>query len=273
MKTEILEKLSIFKKRIGALRKEIISLKVDTVGRKRQREEAEAIATLWVEELRSPLEHKFGLPKEIIHKTSESMKRLHVLSRPNNLKSSYLKVLNGVLRKFDDRFILHIQQSAFQVDSVLDLCKLVQGLEPDTSDYLHEAVDCASAGYRRAAVVLGWCAAVDRIQKKVLSVGLSKFNAASVTLKNQTRGRFKRWNKAFSVNNLSELQEIFDTDLIVILEGMNLIDSNQGDRLGTCFQYRNHSAHPSKAPIGDAHLIAFFTDVSEILLANADFDP
>jgi hypothetical protein len=115
---------------------------------------------------------------------------------------------------------------------------------------------------------MGWCAAIDKIQKKILLLGLGQFNKASTNLKNQTSGKFKNWNKEFNVTSLSELQTVFDTDLLVVLEGMQLLDGNQAERLRTCFQYRNHSAHPGEAPIQDAHLIAFFTDITEIVLKN-----
>lgn len=102
-------------------------------------------------------------------------------------------------------------------------------------------------------------------------LGLGKFNATSVQLKSQDSGRFKRFTKEFKVTTLNELQEVFDTDLIWVLEGMELIDANQGDRLRTCFQYRNQSAHPGEAPINDLHLNAFFSDVVEIVLKNPKF--
>jgi len=64
---------------------------------------------------------------------------------------------------------------------------------------------------------------------------------------------------------------VFDTDLLVVLEGMGLLDGNQAERLRTCFQYRNHSAHPGEAPIDDPHLIAFFSDIAAIVLQNQQF--
>lgn len=105
----------------------------------------------------------------------------------------------------------------------------------------------------------------------LVAVGLDQFNAASRKLKAQTSGRFKRFKKEFKVATQSELQEIFDNDLLWVLEGMELIDSNEGDRLRVMFAYRNQSAHPAEAPIGEPHIIAFFSDVVEIVLANPDF--
>lgn len=272
MKADILAKLQAFEDDLRALRKDITALTTNQVGRNALRERADEIATRWVEELRSPLEHKFGMPEELIKQTSESMKQLHRLSRPNNLKASYLKVLNSVLKRFQDRFVLPIKQTAANVESGFDLKKLVDGLsDADESDYLREAIDCANAGFHRAAIVLGWCAAVDGMQKKIMALGFDKFNAASSAMKAQTSGKFKKWNKGFAIATLGELQQVFDSDLLHVLEGMSLLDGNQAQRLETCFQYRNHSAHPGQAPIGEAHVVTFFTDVTGIVLANPSF--
>ena len=272
MKEELIARLSALKKSLRALRKDVAALPVDQVSRKALRDAAGSIADTWVEDLRSPLEHKVLLPGQVIRETSDHMKRLHVLSRPNNLKKSYLETIDAILAGFDDKFILPIQQTSLRIEAVLDLRKLIPGLsDPDESDYLTEAIECATYGHRRASVVMGWCAAIDRIQRKLLGIGLHKFNQASTALKNQTSGKFKKWNKEFAVSTLSELQAVFDSDIIVVLEGMQLIDANQADRLRVAFQYRNQSAHPGSAPIEDAHLVAFFTDVSAIILQNPAF--
>jgi hypothetical protein len=159
------------------------------------------------------------------------------------------------------------------VESVFDLQKFVSGLpDPDESEYLKEAIDCADSKFKKAAVVMGWCAAIDRIQKKIQVVGFATFNSTSTQMKQQTSGRHKRFTKEFKVTTLGELQTIFDNDLIRVCEGMQLLDSNQADRLIVVdFQYRNHSAHPGNAPIEDAHLIAFFTDINNIILTNPKF--
>ena len=270
MKKEILNKLRSFKKELRKLKKDVSSLPTERVSRKALRQAADAIANQWVEELRSPLEHKFGLSEEVIRSTSDSMKRLHVLSRPGNRTSSYISTIDQVLRKFDDKFILPIKQSTFEVQTVLDLQKLIPAMaDPSESEYLQEAIDCASHGFRRAAIVMGWCAAIHRIQKKIQALGFGAFNKASTKLKNQSTGKFRKWNKEFSIATLSELQMVFDNDLIIVIEGMGLIDGNQAERLNTAFQYRNHSAHPGQAPIEDAHLLAFFSDINSIVFQNA----
>jgi hypothetical protein len=195
VKEQILEKLETFRTDLRALKKSVTALTTKQVGRKAIQEEADRIATFWIEELRSPLEHKFKLDGSVIAEQAAAMKQLHVLSRPNNLKSSYLKTLSQALAKFDDRFILPIKQQAVEIKDVFDLQKLVPNLpDPEESDYLSEAINCANAGFRRAAVVMGWCALVDRMQKKIVLLGLANFNQASTQIKNQTKGKFKNWN-------------------------------------------------------------------------------
>lgn len=272
MKEDILLKLEKYKDLLRHLKKDLTLLPSDRVSKKSLREAADAIATMWVEELRSTLEHKFKLDTKIIKTTADDMKYLHVLSRPNNLKSSYLRVVNTTLKKFDDNFLLPIKQTSFAIEKVLDLTKIIPTLpNPNESQYLQEAIECAASGHRRAAIVMGWCCVINRIQREIMSIGFAKLNSTSTNLKNQTSGKFKRWNKEFSVSTISELQQIFDNDLITILEGMGLIDGNQAQRLETCFQYRNHSAHPGGAPVGDPHVVTFFSDINEIIFQNSHF--
>jgi hypothetical protein len=270
MKTEILEKLTKFEKDLRDLRKEVKLIPVQTVGSQATRKKAEVLATQWVEELRSPLEHKFKLDAVTITQTSEDMKRLYVLSRPSNLKSSYVAVLDSALDGFKDKFLLPIQQMTVETEGGFDLQKLVAGLSnPDESEYLKEAVDCANAGFKKAAVVMGWCAVIDRLQKKIQVLGYATFNSTSTNMKNQTTGRHKHFNKEFKITTLGELQTIFDSDLIRVCEGMQLFDSNECDRLiNVDFMWRNQSAHPGNAPIEDPHVVSFFTDINHMILIN-----
>lgn len=273
MKKPILEKVEAFKKDLQLLKKELNALPTSQVNRKAIRQHADAIATTWVEELRSPLEHKTKLPSDLIEQTAFDMKQLHVLSRPSNLKTSYLTVIDRTLRKFDDKFVLPIKQTATEVESIFDLQKLVPSLpNPHESNYLREAVECAAEGHRRAAIVMGWCAVVNRFQQRIMRLGLDKFNAASTKIKAQTSGKYKRWNKEFNITTVSELQTVFDSDIVIILEGMGLIDGNEAERLEICFTYRNQSAHPSAAPIADPNVVAFFSDITAIVLANPKFN-
>jgi hypothetical protein len=271
MKRETVAALRAFQTDIKELRKQVRSAGA-RVSNKKVRQFAEDLATRWVEELRSSLEHKFALPPETISEVSDQVKRLHILSRPNNRSASYIKLLDGLLDRFEDRLVLPVQLTKGRTSEGFTLQDVVPGLSDVAQcEYLTEAIAAANAGFHRAAIVLGWCAAVDRMQQTVIRIGFDTFNNATTTLRNQTSGKFKRWNKQFNVATVSELQTVFDSDLIVVLEGMGLLDGNQAERLETCFQYRNHSAHPGLAPIARPHVVAFFSDLGEIVLTSSRF--
>ncbi len=123
----------------------------------------------------------------------------------------------------------------------------------------------------RAAAVLGWCAAVDVIHKKIAKVGFDKFNVASSQMASAQKGRFKKFSSPQNVNSLSELRTVFDTVVLWILEGMGLIDSNQHTRLRSCFDLRNQGGHPAEAPITEYNLMSFFSDINQIVFRNSAF--
>lgn len=273
MKQAFLTTLQEFKSKLSKLKRALKAFERIQVSKLEHRNAAEEIATDWVEKIRSPLEHKFKIDKATIEATAEQMKRLHQLARPNNQKASYLQCIDAVLTKFDDKFILPIQQSAPDPESSIpSLLQLIPSLKnAGDSEYLREAIQCAQSGYNRAAVVMGWCAAIHRVQRKLIAVGFDAMNKTSMAIKAQTSGKYKRWNKEFNITSEAELQAVFDTDLIAIVENMGWIDGNESQRLETCFQYRNHSAHPGAAPIEQPHVVSFFVDITKIVLANPKF--
>jgi hypothetical protein len=52
---------------------------------------------------------------------------------------------------------------------------------------------------------------------------------------------------------------------------MNLIDNTEHARLEHCLDLRIQSSHPGDAPVKEANLVAFFSDVTEIVLKNPKF--
>ena len=90
-------------------------------------------------------------------------------------------------------------------------------------------------------------------------------------MSSQQKGRFKRFNQTQNVGSLSDLREVFDTVMLWIIEGMELIDSNQHTRLRSCFDMRCHGAHPGEAPITELNLLSFFSDLDQIVFRNPKF--
>lgn len=91
MKDLISSQLGKTEDRLRLLRSSLNKSQTKAVSKKTFRDEAEALADLWVDELRSPLEHKFKIAPDIITKYADWFRQLHILSRPNNLATSYTK--------------------------------------------------------------------------------------------------------------------------------------------------------------------------------------
>lgn len=269
MKQETLAELESFWKELKSLRSELQKKNVVIINQKKLRERAHTLATQWIEKLRSPLEHKFKLPSADIDDMAEQMKQLYRLSLSANRKKSYMTALSSSLLKFNDRFMIPVKESSLDMSTVFDIRSMFPNLsDPNSLEYMKEAIGCADFGYLRAAVVLGWCAVIYRIQSYFLRKGLNHLNRLSEDLKNKKGGKFKLRSRNLDITTESELQAFVDADLITLIEGDNLIDSNQATTLRWCLDIRNQSAHPGKASLTKDRLKGFFEDIRDIIFEN-----
>lgn len=256
---------------LKALRRDIKAETVTQIGKKSLRSETETLGSRWFSDIAPALSAGNHFSAELLERYSAGFARLIKLSAPNNLKKSYTDTLDELVMSFRDDFIIPVQQGQVGTAQPDAFEGFFGGVDDIEDAYLQEAVACAKAGYYRAAAVLGWSAAVDRIHRKVESLGFSQFNVTSAKLASQTKGRYRRFNQTQNVGSLSELREVFDTTLLWIIEGMGLIDSNQHTRLRSCFDMRCHGAHPGDAPITEYNLLSFLSDIDQIVLSNPKF--
>jgi len=258
---------------LKTLRKDIRAEKVKQIAKRELRERAEQFGTRWFNEILIQLSQKGGMSSDILQKYSDGCGRLIALSAPNNLKNSYIDVLDSVIKPFRSELILPIQTVGANSTSLALLHNILSNLpDPQENDYLQEAISCAQRGFFRAAVILGWCAAIDRTHRCIEKLGFSKFNVTSAQMASQQKGRFKRFSSPQNVNSIGEIREVFDTILIWIIEGMGMIDSNQHTRLRSCFDMRCHCAHPGEAPVTEYNLMSFFSDLNKIVFENPMFN-
>jgi hypothetical protein len=269
------DELKEYLKHLKDLRAEVKALEAEgreRVSRKAILNRTEELASQWFSELLPKLLSDYSSPAELIDGYSSDFSQLLKLSAPNNLAKSYIGPLNSVIRHFRDDFILPLQREPRLRVSASALTQLLANLPDDQeSEYLQEAIECARAGHFRAAVVLGWCATIDRIHRKIAALGFTSFNVTSSKMATQNKGKYKRFNQAQTVQSLGDLREVFDTIVLRIIEGMGLIDPNQHTRLRSCFDMRCQCAHPGEAPITEYNLMSFLSDIEQIVLRNDDF--
>lgn len=255
--------------RLKTFRKSLKSETVSNVGKMALRNEASALGRDWHKDFAPRLKH--CLTPEALKNYGDQFTRLLKLSAPNNKVASYLAVIDTIIKPFNDELIIPSQQGAFGGSASAFDAFFANLSNTDESEYLAEAIACAKAGHLRAAAVLGWSAAIDRVHRVIDYNGLDKFNKMSQQMQAATTGRYRKFNKGQTVKSLAELREVFDSTILWVIEAMGMIDTNQHTRLGSCFDMRCHGAHPGDAPITTYNLMSFFSDLDQIIFSNTKF--
>jgi len=256
--------------RVKALRRILKAEQGKTINKLGIRTEAKALGGEWHRDFAPKLKHL--LTPEAFENYGTQFTRLIKVSGPNNRCASYLAAVELIIKPFNDELLIPSQQGALGATAASSFDTFFASLSnADESNYLAEAVACAKNGHLRAAVVLGWSAAIDRIQRVLEHKGLDKFNNMANQMASATSGRYRRFKKIDSVTSIAELQEVFDRPLLWVIEGMGMIDTNEHTRLGSCFDMRCHGAHPGNAPITPYNLMSFFSDLDQIVFMNPKF--
>ena len=211
-------------------------------------------------------------PKTLERYNELFLKLLEYSLRTKCLRERCLQVIEDIARNIKKDILLKAYTQLTEIRKTSDLWRILENVTEAEKDYLEEAIRCAESGYLRAAVILGWNAAVDRMHKIIEKLGFEEFNRKSREMKQIKEGRYKRFNKEFNVHNLSELRAtVFDKDLLWVLEYWGLIDLNQHERLSTCLTLRNTCAHPGEASITMENVLSFFSDIKRIIFDNEKF--
>lgn len=273
----MVEKSKGFLQDMKTTRKTLVASDAVLVNSQSQRSVCEELASRWFSDFSKTL-LSYGLNKEIIDKYNTSFKSILKLCSGTNRRTSYLKCFDAILKDFNNEIIIFIQTEGTDPEAVNasnlgpEVIELLSKISnKDENEYLNEALGCWENSFLKAATVLLWCCAIDRIHKVIEQKGFDIFNRTTAFMKAQTTGRFKRFNKEYSIKSLSELRTISDGDILSVIEGMQLIDSNEHTRLASCFEMRCHSGHPGAAPITKYNVLSCFSDIVEIVLANPKF--
>lgn len=232
--------------------------------------DAQGVAAVWFDKVRPALEGS-NVTSGLVDRGTDIFDRmLREAKKPKPMKAAVMGIIAEGAAEYRD-LIHNIETASFVATSVLSIAPYIEGLSTDEGEYLAEAQRCLDVNALRGCIVLGWCATIARIQAKLAEIGYDKFSTATASMTAKTTGRYKFYKKKYEVESLSELQRIFDTDLLWVLEFLELIDGNQHERLRYCFEFRNNSAHPGLAPIKGPNLYSFYSDISGIILMNPKF--
>lgn len=119
--------------------------------------------------------------------------------------------------------------------------------DPDTREYINEAIGCLHAGLLRAAVVFSWVGAVAILQQVIIEKHLSIFNT-------EARRRNPKWKDAKVRDDFAPMKE---SDFLDVVAALSLLGKNVKEQLkNTHLGLRNSCGHPSSLKLGEGIVIA-----------------
>lgn len=271
-KIEFADEIKVFRSKLTGLKKTIESQSKKQIFTKSILSELQDIGTLWFDKFESPLRHFYNFDQNVIDRYHESIGKVLELSTINPATSTVLGLLKDIEKNINQDILVPVLKHQNGIRKYGKYSNILTGKKGIELEYLKEAVECAEEGHFRAAIILGWAAAIDRLHKTVMKIGLHKFNNATVQMCAITSGRYKRFNKKFEIQNLSDLRmSVFDNDLLWVLEFLGLMDGNEHEKLEICFTMRNTCAHPGEAKYSSENLASFFSDLDGLVFNNPRF--
>jgi len=271
-KRDFVNALKDFRKDLSDLEKACQKITGNQIQSKSLLDEFETLATRWFEHIDPTLRSAFHFDDEILIKYREPFGKILELSGGKPSKRVVLTILESILNSYHADVLVSVQKHEAILSKFPSLDTILTHASGLEADYLAEAIECAQLGKQRAAIILGWCAAINRLHLYIEREGFAKFNQTTIQMFNIQTGRYRRYNKKFDIQNLSDLRMSgFDGDLLWVLEFMGAIDGNQHERLEICFTMRNNCAHPGEATITDENLLSFISDLNTYVFANPKF--
>ena len=119
---------------------------------------------------------------------------------------------------------------------------LTKIVDPDSADFVREAIECVERRLYRAAVVLSWVGALSRIYDHVVKTALPAFNAEATK-------RNSKWKAASTRDDLARMQE---ADFLDVLAAISILGKNVKEELKQRLNLRNACGHPNSFKLGES---------------------
>ncbi len=198
---------------LAALQRLIKAVPTERIARRPPLDTGASTARQWFDAVRPALESA-QFSKDVLESFSGRYDELLRVSSGKPMKGAYLHGSFRNLGSYRQQIVHQIEVGSFATTTGLSIAPYIEGLPVAEGDYLDEAQRCPSVQALRGCIVLGWCATVARIHEKIDQIGFAKFSKATEEMSAKTTGRFKPYNKKFVVESRSDLQRVFDTELL-----------------------------------------------------------
>jgi|GEM_PF-5127008 len=145
------------------------------------------------------------------------------------------------------------------------------GVTTSEQDYIDEALRCFESKCFRASIILCWTAGMDRIIKKIETIGFDKFDIAAKCLAQSKR--FRWFNSSpKTCKDIDEFRkDVREQHICATLYELQLLPQPYVEAMRGFLTLRNNCAHPSGYVPTDGEAIACFTFILGNIFENSNF--
>lgn len=267
---DVAQELEDILEELAQAQKAINKLKTASVSGAELRKQIKGIYKRWLPVL-GVLEKEVSVDAVRLQGVASSWKRLAKLADGANPKAQFKALLKSIISTTEEELHSLIKQSAIQTIGDT-LRKVVQPVsDPNLLKYLDESIRCAEANCVRGAVVLAWCAVAYRVQRKLVSLGLTALSAEFAKMKADKGLMFRTFTKDYTFSTDLDVQEAADAHLILLCRFLTWLDDTQYKHLKGALDLRNGCGHPSGYEPDPVKLHAYYVDITQLVLLNSKF--
>ncbi len=273
-KDELISALESLRGDLDKLRKILRSSSATNVYNSETKNIPKATSRMWFENIKQALP-SFGVSRETASEYSVYFKNLAkaALPRAKN-RNAYLKILDEIQDRFNDSLLLPVLVSAGEIINVSHLEKILEKIsDDDEREYLEQAIGCAHHNFLSASVVMGWCAAVNRMHRIIENKwGFPRFTQITEEMVQNKKGLYKTFRMSYEVSNLGDLRQVPDRVTMFALKHEGLVTANQYKKLDKCLLERNLAAHPGETKTNPEDLASFYRNLKDLVFDNSKFE-
>lgn len=273
-KDELISSLKSLRGDLDKLRKKLRSSSAKNVYNSQVKNIAKDTSMMWFENIRQALP-SFDVSRETVSEYSDHFQSLVRAALPRGTnRNTYLRILDEIQDGFDDSLLLPVFISAGEIIDVSHLEKILEKIsDDDEQEYLEQAIGCARHGFLSASVVMGWCAAVNRMHRTIENEwGFPRFTQITEEIARKTKGPYKAFRLPYEVSNLGDLRQVPDRVTTFALKHGGLVTSNQHKKLDKCLLERNLAAHPGEIKTNPEDLASFYRNLKDLVFDNSKFE-
>jgi len=273
-KDELISSLESLRGDLDKLRKILRSSSAMNVYNSETKNIPKATSRMWFENIKQALP-SFSVSRETVSEYSVYFKNLAkaALPRAKN-RNAYLKILDEIQDRFNDSLLLPVLVSAGEIINVSHLEKILEKIsDDDEREYLEQAIGCAHHNFLSASVVMGWCAAVNRMHRMIENKwGFPRFTQITEEMAQNKKGPYKTFRMSYEVSNLGDLRQVPDRVTMFALKHEGLVTANQYKKLDKCLLERNLAAHPGETKTNPEDLASFYRNLKDLVFDNSKFE-